>query len=230
MDPATPLLTLEEFLKTPIGQKVPPVTRLVASKLEGDDTPEQIARALGISIETVSGHIKLIQCFPCWSEDEKFLETEQQEEDLERFAAALHKAVAAGEPETQAAEEISHGEASGEAAQRAKVLEYLNSPGSGKLSTHARKQLQMWAEGASQREVGRKLGVDQGNLSRRIKAALNEAYRMESGERKVVPKGRPRSDDAMAHASTGGKTHERWADFDDCGHRQVRPAGAGPNR
>jgi DNA-binding CsgD family transcriptional regulator len=237
MDPAPATLTLHEFLETPIGRKVPPVTRLIATKLESGEAPEQIARALGIQIETVNNHIKVIQCFPCRSEDEKFLEAEQHDEDLERFAAALHKAVAADKPKMLATEAISPSSAiDGEAAQRAKVLEYLDSPRSGKLFTDARKQLRMWSEGASQREVGRKLGVDQGNLSRRIKAALNEACRMESAEKKLVsskvaPRGRPRSDDALTHATTGGKTHERWAiDRADLPARSVRRAGAGPDR
>jgi len=226
MEAATPLLTLEEFLETPIGKNVPPMTRLIASKRESGETPDQIARALGISIEIVNRHIKVIQCFPCRSEDEKFLEDEQQDEDLKRFTVALYRAV---EPRSQIAEETSHG---GEAAQRAKVLEYLNSSESLKLSAHAREQLQMWAEGASQREVGRKLGVDQGNLSRRIKAALNEAYRMESSaKRKAVPKGRPRSSDALDHATTGGKTQEGLPmDPDDLPARAVGPSGAGPDR
>jgi hypothetical protein len=37
----------------------------------------------------------------------------------------------------------------------------------------------MWAEGASQKEVERELGVYQGTLSKRIKAALNEVYKAE---------------------------------------------------
>ena len=226
METAPPLLTLEEFLKTPIGLKVPRLTRLIASKLESGDAPEHIARALGISIEIVNQHVKVIQCFPCRPLDEKLMEEEQQEEDLEQFAAALHKAVATSESKTSSPSSAFVDEA----WQRAKVLEYLDTAMSGKLSEDVRKQLRMWAEGASQREVGRKLGVDQGNLSRRIKAALQEAIAGEGKQiNKVVLKGRPRSDDALAHASTGGKTHERWArDADDLPARKIGPAGTGP--
>lgn len=264
--PALP--TLEEFLETPIGRKVPPVTRLIASKLESGDAPGKIARALGIPIETVNRHINIIQCFPCRSLDEKLLEAEQEDEDLKRFAAVLHRAVATYHgppihPDNSDRPMVDRGKAS----QRAKVLGYLDSPASGKLSADARKQLRMWAEGASQKEVGRKLGVDQGNLSRRIKAAVNEVYRVESaiaqieketGEarqeeaqenqrreevlRKAVAAGDekqinkllsnyPRSSDAIARASTGGKSHERWTiASDDVPARWLGPVGAGTDK
>ena len=167
--PALP--TLEEFLETPIGRKVPPVTRLIASKLESGDVPEQIARALGTPIETVNRHIKINQCFLCRLLNEKLLEAEQEDEDLRRFATVLHRAVATYHAPTILPDNSDGPMADGgEASQRAKALGYLDSPRSGKLSADVRKQLRMWAEGASQKEVGRKLGVDQGNLSRRIKA------------------------------------------------------------
>lgn len=58
--------TLEEFLVTPIGRKMPPVTRAVASKLASGDAPERIARALGIPTEIVNRHIReIIRFFPC---------------------------------------------------------------------------------------------------------------------------------------------------------------------
>jgi hypothetical protein len=112
--------------------------------------------------------------------------------------------------------------------------------------------------------VGRKFGVDQGNLSRRIKAVLNEAYkaapfeesmreaeqeeilenqRREEALRKALAASdkkqikallsrHPRHNDAMHHATTGGKSrHERWAiDPDDLPSRKVDPTGHGPDR
>jgi len=248
-----PLDPLEEFLRTPIGHTLPAVTRLVASKLVGQETPEQISRALGISIETVNGYIKeIIRALHCHKPPDPlvgcFTPEQPKRDDL------MSRAV-----------EVAPSD--GEASQRAKVLRYLHSPASGKLSADARNQLRMWAEGTSQREVGRKLGVDQGNLSRRIKAALNEAYRVESaaaqldkemeearqGEalenqrreqvlRKAVAAGdrkqikallsrHPRHNDAMHRATTGGKSHERLAiDPDDLPSRKVGPAGHGPDR
>lgn len=134
---------------------------------------------------------------------------------------------------------------------------------SGKLSVDARKQLRMWTDGASQKEVARKLSVDQGNLSRKIKAVLDELDKaaqdwespilkaeqeevlenqqreaalhkaVDAGDEKQINKllpNRPRSDDVIAHASTGGKTHERWAeDKEDLPAKKTRPRGAGPD-
>jgi len=64
MDQTIRQVALEEFLKTPIGRKVPPLTRLIASKLDRGEAPEVIARALGISTNLVNSHIKIIQRFP----------------------------------------------------------------------------------------------------------------------------------------------------------------------
>ena len=129
---------------------MPPITRIIASKLESGDAPEVIARALGISTDVVNSHIKIIRRFPCRPLDEELTEEDRGEEDSRSMVDC------------------------GEASQRAKVSEYLDASWSGKLSVDARRQLRMWADGASQKEVARKLGVDQGNLSRRIKAVLNE--------------------------------------------------------
>jgi len=102
-------------------------------------------------------------------DDSGDVETLKASEVADRLASTLtpnHFSVSSGSP------------LGGEASQRAKVLEYLNSPTSkGKLSAGARKELRMWAEGASQNEVERKLGVHQGTLSRKIKAALAAAYK-----------------------------------------------------
>jgi DNA-binding NarL/FixJ family response regulator len=67
--------------------------------------------------------------------------------------------------------------ASGEFAQRARVLEYLNSPASrGKFTEETRKLLKMWAEdGLSQNELSRKLGINQGTISKRIRIAIRLA-------------------------------------------------------
>ena len=224
-------LTLEEFRKTRIGRKVPPVTRLIASKLESGDAPEAIGRALGISTDIVNCHIKIIRRFPCQPLDEDF---------MEEAVAARENPAPPPHPDSQPMVDRDRGTAT----QRAKVHGYLDSPMSAKLSADVRKQLRMWADGASQKEVARKLGVDQGNFSRRIKAVLNEIDKaarawksimleaeqeevlekqrreaalqeaVAAGDKKQINKllsSRARSDDAIAHTSTGGKTHERWA-------------------
>lgn len=68
--------------------------------------------------------------------------------------------------------------AAGEAAQRAKLSDFLNSPASrGKFMPNKRKALKMWADGVSQPEVARECGIDQGNFSRMKNAALAEAYK-----------------------------------------------------
>lgn len=66
---------------------------------------------------------------------------------------------------------------SGEEAQRAKLLEYLNSPTSrGKILPSQRNTLRMWAEGATQSDVARKFHLNQGTISKQIRAALAAAY------------------------------------------------------
>jgi DNA-binding NarL/FixJ family response regulator len=67
--------------------------------------------------------------------------------------------------------------ANGESAQRARVLEYLNSPASrGKFTKEERKVLKMWAEdGLSQNEIARKLEINQGTISKRISIAIRKA-------------------------------------------------------
>jgi hypothetical protein len=341
--PALNLPTLEEFLKTPIGRKMPSVTRMVASKLASGDAPEQIARTLGMPAEIVNRHIKeIIQFFPCqqpqsagngnaarptarpstaanfgarrfmveakcdgcgthigkgnervvlaafavdytadedwghlpnadlrsvfhycescgraeelrvrnpwrvhwtpeqvkWAEEcqgaaaleaaeesakIELLEKSVVNGDMHGFNKArpierakrddlMARAVpfsqiietaetrrkqgpgsSADDERVRSSEVVdpiastsspdysyapSGSRSAGEASQRAKVLGYLNSSASkGKFPEDARKQLRMWAEGASQKEVERKLGVRQGTLSKRIRAALAAAYK-----------------------------------------------------
>jgi len=62
-------------------------------------------------------------------------------------------------------------EPAGEAAQRAKMVLFLSAPASRGMSNDLRTAARMWAEGASQNEVARKLGKDQSTVSRRIKTA-----------------------------------------------------------
>jgi len=65
---------------------------------------------------------------------------------------------------------------SGEAVQRARVLEYMNDPRSkGKMLPDVRSAVRIWAGGASQSEVARKLGKDQSTVSRWIKTAQKMA-------------------------------------------------------
>lgn len=68
--------------------------------------------------------------------------------------------------------------AAGEARQRQKVLEYLNSQRSrDRFLPHVRKALRMWAEGANQAEAAKSNNIDQGNFCRVWKAkALRLAH------------------------------------------------------
>jgi hypothetical protein len=65
---------------------------------------------------------------------------------------------------------------SGEAVQRARVLEYLNDHRSrSKMLPEVREAVRMWGEGARQDQVARKLAKDQSTVSRWIKTALKLA-------------------------------------------------------
>jgi hypothetical protein len=64
---------------------------------------------------------------------------------------------------------------SGEATQRSNLLDYLNSPTSRGMPHTMRQAARLWADGASQTEISRRLGVDQSVVSRMIKGARNRA-------------------------------------------------------
>jgi DNA-binding CsgD family transcriptional regulator len=72
---------------------------------------------------------------------------------------------------------------SGDAVQRAKVLEYLNSPQSkGKMLPGEREAARMWAaEGLSENEIARKQHVNQSTVHRRIDAARKKAHAARCG-------------------------------------------------
>jgi Helix-turn-helix domain len=67
-------------------------------------------------------------------------------------------------------------ELAGEAAQRARLLTFLNAPASRGMRSDMRAAAKMWVEGASQSEVARKLGRDQSTVSRMIAGARKMAY------------------------------------------------------
>jgi Helix-turn-helix domain len=64
---------------------------------------------------------------------------------------------------------------SGEAAQRERMVLFLNVPASRGMPNDQRAAARMWAEGASQNEVARKLKRDQSTVSRWIKSAQVKA-------------------------------------------------------
>ncbi len=66
---------------------------------------------------------------------------------------------------------------SGELAQRAKLVEYLNSLRSrGKMLPYEREAARMWAaDGLSENEIARRQGVNQSTVHRRIDAARRKA-------------------------------------------------------
>jgi hypothetical protein len=67
-------------------------------------------------------------------------------------------------------------EPAGEAAQRARLMTFLNNPKSRGMRSDMRAVARMWAEGASQSEVARKHGKDQSTVSRMIAGARKLAY------------------------------------------------------
>jgi hypothetical protein len=64
---------------------------------------------------------------------------------------------------------------SGEAAQRARMVLFLNDPASRGIRNDQRAAVRMWAQGDSQNEVARKLKIDQGTVSRWVKSAQVKA-------------------------------------------------------
>ena len=60
--------------------------------------------------------------------------------------------------------------------QQERLREFLKSPGSRKMLPQMRRAATMCAEGASQSEIARKLGVDQSTVSRMVKGAMQMAF------------------------------------------------------
>ena len=67
-------------------------------------------------------------------------------------------------------------ESTGEASQRAHLLQFLNDPRAMAMRSDMREVARMWAEGASLNELARKLGKDQSTISRIIQGARKMSY------------------------------------------------------
>lgn len=139
---------------------------------------------------------------------------------------------------------------------RALVAEYLLSPEARALKLSMRRTGELYSMGKNQKEIETELGRHQSAVSRVLRDLKAKAYvwdgqkevletlRLEeiarmavaAGDEKQIEKllpSHPRAadDDVMAHATTGGKTDERWAiDPRHLPARKVGPAGAGPDK